>query len=332
MNLNIKKTQAEVVDTTLNINLLNEEIGDKNKNISLMQERIGGILQIIYEKGDADILSIMLSAKDFSQVLSEKQYLGNLEKDVSESLDRVKKLRVLLQGNKSEQESKRSELYKLSNKLEDQHDITTEKKKEKDQLLKETKNQESQYQKILADLNSQRQNVEKEIGVLEQKLKDAIIKAKLPKGKGILKWPVENVKITQGYGMTDYAKRGAYNGNEHNGIDLGGPVGTPIYAADAGEVVGVGDDGKYAYGKWIAIRHNNGLITLYGHLSLQKVKKGDRVEALALIAYMGATGYVTGPHLHFTVYAPDTFDLIQSSRISWLWIPIGAPLNPYEYL
>ncbi|MEK7453203.1 MAG: peptidoglycan DD-metalloendopeptidase family protein [Patescibacteria group bacterium] len=332
LNLNIKKTQTEVVETTLNIDLLSEEIAGKNKNISNIQNQIASILQLIYEKDNIDFFSIVLSAKNFSQALNEKEYLNNLERDVTTSLNKVKNLKILLQGNKSEQESKRLSLYNLSNKLYDQENITSDKKKEKDQLLKETKNQESQYQKILTDLNKQRKNVEKEIGSLEQKLKNAINKEKLPKGKGILKWPVDNVRITQDYGMTSYAQSGAYNGSEHNGIDLGGSSGTPVYASDGGEVIGVGNNGRYAYGKWIAIRHNNGLVTLYGHLSLQKVKKGDKVEVLQLIAYMGATGYSTGPHLHFTIYAPDSFDLFQSSKVDWLWIPIGAPLNPYEYL
>ncbi len=132
--------------------------------------------------------------------------------------------------------------------------------------------------------------------------------------------------------MTKYAKSGAYGGSIHNGLDLRGAVGTRVYAAADGIILATGDNKRYAYGKWIAIKHKNGLITLYAHLSLQKVKKGDLVKQGDVIGYVGATGYVTGPHLHFTVYAPNSFGLRQSSIISWLKIPYGAPLNPLDYL
>ena len=332
LNINIKKTQVEIVEASLTIDLLNEEIGLKTEDISDLKEQMAHIIQLIYEKDKTNLVFIVLSAKNFSEALSERTYLGNLEKDVSASLIRIKSLKNLLQVNKGDQEEKRETLYSLNSKLADQQSITNGKKKEKDSLLATTKNKESEYQKVLSNLSKQRQNIEKEIGGLEKKLKTAIDLSKLPKGKGIIKWPVENIRITQGYGMTSYAKSGAYNGNEHNGIDLGGATGTEVFSAASGEVIGSGNNGRYAYGKWISIKHDNGLITLYAHLSLQKVKKGQRVAEGQLIGYIGATGYVTGPHLHFTVYAPDSFDLYQSTRVSWLWIPIGAPLNPYDYL
>ncbi len=332
LNLNIKKTQTDVVETSLTIDLLDQEIKEKNTLIKKSKEQMAYILQLLYEKSETSLFSILLSSRNFSQALNQKEQLSSLEKEISSGLKRIKNLKMLLEQNKIEQERKRSDLYKLSGRLSDQQKITNNRKSEKNKLLKETKNQEYRYKKILSDLSKQRQNIEKEIGGLERKLKEAVNRAKLPQGKGILKYPVDHVRVTQGYGMTRYAKSGAYNGNGHNGVDLGGATGTPVKSAANGVVVGVGNNGRYAYGKWIAVKHDNGLITLYGHMSLQKVKKGQRVEAGQLIGYIGATGYVTGPHLHFTVYAPDSFDLYQSSRVSWLWIPIGAPLNPFNYL
>jgi len=332
LNLNIKKTQTDVVETSLTIDLLDQEIKEKNKQIKESKKQMAYILQLLYEKSETSLFSIILSSRDFSQALNQKEQLSSLEKEVSSGLKRIKNLKTLLEKNKIEQERKRSDLYKLSGRLSDQQKITNNKKLEKNKLLRETKNQEYRYRKILSDLSRQRQNIEKEIGGLERKLKEAINRAKLPQGKGILKYPLDHVRVTQGYGMTRYAKSGAYNGNGHNGVDLGGATGTPVKSAANGVVLGVGNNGRYAYGKWIAIKHDNGLVTLYGHMSLQKVKKGQRVKTGQLIGYVGATGYVTGPHLHFTVYAPDSFDLYQSSRVSWLWIPIGAPLNPFDYL
>ena len=332
LNLNIRKTQTDIVETSLSVDLLDEEIKEKNRLIEESKSQMAYILQLLYEKSETSLFAMLLSSRDFSQALNQKEQLSSLEKEVSSGLARIKDLKALLEQNKVEQERKRSDLYKLSGKLSDQQEITSDKKQEKNKLLQETKNQEYKYRQILSDLDKKRQSTEREIANLETKLKEAIDRSKLPQGKVFPRFPVDNVRITQGYGMTRYAKGGAYNGNGHNGVDFGGATGTPIKAPLSGTVIGVGNNGRYAYGKWIAIKHDNGMVTLYGHTSLQKVKKGQRVETGDLIGYIGATGYVTGPHLHFTVYAPNSFSLYRSTKVSWLWIPVGAPLNPFDYL
>ncbi len=332
INLNIKKTESEIKETQLNIDLLNEEIKERGDSIEDLRLQMRQILQLIYESNKSNLFSIMLSTRSFSSILNKKDYLTSLERDVSLNLQKLRELKEQLKEDKKQQEEKKSNLLALKESLSDQKKISRDKVSEKNQLLRETKNKESQYQKILASLNKKRKNIEKEMGSLERRLQEAIDRSKLPQGKGILKWPLDKIRLTQGYGMTKFAKTGAYGGNIHNGLDLGGATGTKIKAAGDGEVIGVGNNGRYAYGKWVAIRHNNGLITLYAHMSLQKVKKGQKVKAGQLVGYIGATGYVTGPHLHFTVYAPNSFGLRQSTVVKWLKIPFGAPLNPYNYL
>ena len=332
LNLNIKKTQSEITETQLNIDLLSEEISEKNKSIVDLRSQMGYILQLIYESNNKNLFSLILSTRNFSTILNKKEYLTNLEEDVSASLIKIKNLKFLLEQNKKEQLEKRESLAALNESMFDQQSITKERKRDKDNLLRETKNKEAKYQKTLTALNKKRKNIQREVGSLEKKLQDAIDRSKLPQGNGILKWPLDKIRMTQDYGMTRFARTGAYGGNIHNGLDLAGATGTIVRAAQDGEVIGVGNNGRYAYGKWIAVRHDNGLITLYAHMSLQKVKKGQRVSTGQLIGYVGATGYVTGPHLHFTVYAPGSFGLRQSAIVSWLKIPFGAPLNPHDYL
>jgi murein DD-endopeptidase MepM/ murein hydrolase activator NlpD len=88
--------------------------------------------------------------------------------------------------------------------------------------------------------------------------------------------------------------------NPHNGLDIAAPDGTPVSAAGTGNVLDVGD--YFFSGQTLILDHGHGFLTLYAHLSAIEANAGDRIPAGKRIAAVGATGRVTGPHLHFSVY------------------------------
>jgi murein DD-endopeptidase MepM/ murein hydrolase activator NlpD len=108
--------------------------------------------------------------------------------------------------------------------------------------------------------------------------------------------PLKKGRETSSFGMRDNPTNRGHR-EFHKGIDLSCPVGTPIYAARSGTVIFSGFRG--GYGRLIIIRHEHNYLTYYGHLSRNKVKKGDRIRTGQLIALSGNTGRSTGPHLHF---------------------------------
>lgn len=93
-------------------------------------------------------------------------------------------------------------------------------------------------------------------------------------------------------------------GTTHNGIDIANPIGTPIYAVMDGEVISSGP--AQGYGNWIRIRHDDGSVSVYGHMQASSllVGVGERVTAGQQIASIGSEGQSTGPHLHFEIW-PD---------------------------
>lgn len=106
---------------------------------------------------------------------------------------------------------------------------------------------------------------------------------------------------------------GARWGTHHGGIDIAAPIGTPIQAAADGEVISAGP--ASGFGQWVRIRHDDGTVTVYGHVDTYLVSVGQRVTAGQQIATVGNRGQSTGPHLHFEA-----------------WDAAGNRLNPNDWL
>ncbi|MFL6119296.1 M23 family metallopeptidase [Actinophytocola sp.] len=103
-----------------------------------------------------------------------------------------------------------------------------------------------------------------------------------------------NGTITSGFG--------ARWGTTHYGLDFAAPIGTPIYAAADGVVIEAGP--ASGFGLWVRIQHDDGTITVYGHMQDFSVHEGQRVKAGEQIARTGNRGQSTGPHCHFEVWEP----------------------------
>ena len=115
-------------------------------------------------------------------------------------------------------------------------------------------------------------------------------------GGGQVGWPIVG-RITSAYGRR--------HGGRHTGLDIDGYKGQPVGAAAAGKVITAGWGG--GYGKMVVIRHNNGLVTRYAHLSKIEVSVGRSVDRGDLIGLVGSTGHSTGSHLHFEVISGGSF-------------------------
>jgi murein DD-endopeptidase MepM/ murein hydrolase activator NlpD len=122
--------------------------------------------------------------------------------------------------------------------------------------------------------------------------------------------PVEGVRLSSDYGMRNHPVTGGRRA--HKGVDLAGPVGTPILATADGLVARA--DWFSSYGLYVQLEHGGNLQTRYGHMSRLNVAAGQRVRKGEVIGSVGSTGRSTGPHLHYEV------------RIS------GQAVNPIPYM
>jgi len=338
-------TSKKIEQASQNIVALQSDIVVKVRDIDQNKVSIAEAVRNLRQKETNNLLEVLLGSTLLSDFITQAENLDKLQASLDEQVQALKQNKEVLEVKKTAKETEKKTLSGLKDQLSGQKLVVEETKKEKNDLLAVTKNKESNYQKLLADNLQRKKEVEAEIADVERQIKIAIDPSLLPKiGTNILQWPVTKVIITQYFGNTDFAVKHAvlYGGKGHNGIDMGVPTGSTIMSASEGKVVGTGDTDKVcpraSYGKWILIEHTNGLSTLYGHLSVIRVVEGQTVYAGQPIAFSGNTGYSTGPHLHFTVYASQGVQVtsLKSKSCGGTYrMPVASYnsyLNPLAYL
>lgn len=334
LGIRISKTAAEklgyeIQDTQYSIAESEQRIAERRKEIAEM------LRQIQQKDTSEGVLVSILKGKSLADTVSDIQALLEFQNKFSQDIEELQGYTTELDGQLKTAEEKKRQKEIESENFKNKKVILDQTKQYQQQLLAQTKNKEQIYQSSLAELKKRQDQIDREIAALEAEARKNINMGALPKvDTGPLMMPTQG-RITQGYGATPFAIRN-YASKRHNGIDIAAPIGTPIYAASDGRVVGVADQDLYcrkgAYGKFIAITHYNGLTTLYAHLSLQVASEGQEVKKGDLIGYMGNTGFSTGSHLHFTVYATPTFKLAPALKTCGPKMPFGGDLNPFDYL
>jgi murein DD-endopeptidase MepM/ murein hydrolase activator NlpD len=278
--------------------------------------------------------------------------------------DALTEAKAVLSNQHKEVNETKSKLSYLNTDLVSQKKALDANRASKQTLLTETQNEEAAYQRLIEEKRTQQKAFEAELRALESELQIAIDPTRIPSaGAGVLRWPflssfMESCVsresalknpfcITQYFGNTSFstANPQIYNGNGHPGVDFGAPSGTPIAAALSGTVLDTGNTdaipGCYSFGKWVVIKHPNGLATLYAHLSSIGVSAGQSVITGDVIGNSGMTGYATGPHLHFGVYASEGVRIMTLAEFRGATTPCAnakipvapqdAYLNPMSY-
>ncbi len=342
----LKVTETRIESTADTLSETESSIGEAESSIKDRLQSLGRSLAILQESDNATLPEIFLSGQPLSAISSRIESHAEYRASITKSLESLKSLQADLKVKRTQYIEQKKKLEGLKADLKYQKIAVADNKTAKSKLLTQTKNKEAEYVKTVAQKKAMRDTFLKELLAFESELSFAVDFSKLPKtGSGVLKWPLDKVTVTQYFGNTSFAQSrpGLYSGIGHNGIDLRALVGTPIKAAASGTIEGTGDTdltcSGASYGRWILIRHTNGLSTLYGHLSVIRAVKGDIVNTGDIIGYSGNTGYSTGPHLHFTVYATQGVRIMERPSKSCeggsYIMPVAdlkAYLNPSSYV
>ena len=343
----INATKSKIKTLELEIKQLDQDIHSKGIRIENGKETLGAIARNIDQTEKKSFVEAILGESSVSSMWAEIEITQQFERAMRENIEELVYSKTTLTEQRARSEKKRADLLLERKTLVEQEQSLSITVREQKNLLSQTKEKESAFQELLEEKRVAKIAFENALEDLESKLMYTYDPSTLPKtGGGILQWPLDAVKVTQYFGNTKFARSGAYSGRGHNGIDLRAALGTPVKAALGGVVEGTGNSdsirGCYSYGKWILLRHPNGLSTLYAHLSQVGVETGSSVPGGAVIGYSGFTGYATGPHLHFGVYASDGVKIVRLGDVTKKLTPcsnaivpvssFGAYLNPIDYL
>lgn len=307
LDTDIKITQTKVNATDLVIRQLGSEISYKEDEISARAAALKEALLAIYESDEQSLAEVALSNDSFSGLWNDLETLEQFTAGVNENIELIRTLKQELEDRNNKKKKEKGKLLGLKEELGDQKKITEGVKKQKAQLLAQASNLESKYQKDLRQKKALIAALEKEINDYESTLKFILDPTSIPpRGTKVFSSPLDDFIVTQHFGKTSGSSR-LYASGLHNGTDLRARTPVRVMAMQNGVVAGTGDTDVTcpgaSFGKWVLIRYNNGLASVYGHLSLIKVSTGDVVSTGDIVGYSGNTGYSMAPHLHVSVYA-----------------------------
>lgn len=341
----ISITSTKVDNTDLKIRQLNSDISRKQSELQSRRSALVESMRLISERDNLSLAEIAVLNDSYSGFWNDLATLDQFNNAIQSNIVIIKKVKTNLEQNQVVRENEKRSLVSLNNELADRKKIAEDNKKKNLQLLVQTKNKESDYTKILNQKIAQKQAFEKELRDYESTLKYILDPTSIPsRGTRVFAHPLDKILVTQQFGKTSSSGR-LYASGTHNGTDFAASIGTPVKAVLDGIVIGTGDTdmqkGCYSYGKWVLVKHPNGLSTLYAHFSLVKVTKGQLVSTGELLGYSGSTGYSTGPHLHLTVFASDAVEVVklgsykkQKTGCSDVEMPVAATnayLDPMDY-
>lgn len=358
----IRITEDRITTANLEINRLGGEIGTRETSIEIGLSGIRSSLRNLAQKDDITLLEQYFATDGIRGYWVTADDLLSLENSITTKAAKLAEEKEVLVEDRDEVSTQRAKLASLQTELRGQKAVLDGNRAEQAALLSSTKKSEATFQKLLTEKVVAKEQFEQELNEYESALEYTLDPSKIPSaGSGTLTFPLDanymrrcadrqasyknQYCISQYFGDTPFARSGAYNGKGHNGIDFGAPQGTKIVAAQSGTVVAIGNTdlqkGCYSYGKWVLVRHGNGLSTLYAHLSHITVGEGTSVPRGGLLGYSGKTGYATGPHLHFAVFVSDAVKIVRlgdvktKTKCANVFVPVaptGAYLNPISYL
>ena len=309
----ISEYQEDIDETKEKISKLKSEIeekqGDideKQKEYTALDKALGKRLVAMYKTGETSYLDYLLASSSFTDFISSYYLISQIAEYDKKMLQEIKTKKEQIEMEKEKLETVKKELDATEKALTTKQYSLKIAKQEKNEKVSKLSASEKKLQQALTELTNHERSISKKIASLQAQY-DAE-KAKTQGGGSSYSgggsssygfgYPVQNHTIGTRYGVAGRYWSSGY----HTGVDFPVGSGTPVYSIGNGQVVDTGYNS--AYGRFVEIYHGNNIYSFYAHASSVIVSIGQYVSKGQQIMYSGATGNVTGPHLHFEIRTP----------------------------
>ncbi len=319
--LEIESTEIEIATTNLEIQKLKADKMSLDRKIEQQKDHISRLMRLTYRQSQLSTLEILLLNDSLTDFLNQLKYLDSANREISEKVNELKINKDKLDRSQEILEEKSRELGQLIDRLNGQINGLEYEKQSKVFILEETQSSEKEYQSLVAQAKREQQQASAEIANLEVTVRQKLASLqnnRLEDSDSTIGWPMTKNVVTATFRDPGYPYRHLIG--EHSGIDIRSAQGNTLRAAADGYVARVKFAGTSAYA-YIMIIHNDGLSTVYGHVSAVNVEADQYVVRGQVIGKtggapggVGSGAFSTGPHLHFEVRKN------------------GLPVNPLDYL
>lgn len=329
----ISITEAEIDNTNKQIQQYNllvaqkqSELEDTQEELNQMNDRYKARLRAMEESGKISYWSILFKANSFSDLLSRIDSIREVAEADNRMLAQMEQLADEIEAERQELEVELTALDEAKTALAEKEETLQQQRAEADELLlqladaynqlseeylaNEAREAELRAELIQVQLAYEAALSAEQKAALAAQNKNNVAGGSYSGGGSGFSSPLNYLTVTCAFGPRTHPLWGTPS--NHTGVDLAGNQGDPIYAIASGTVTAAGYSDAYGYN--VTIAHGNGYGSMYAHMTHYTVSVGQSVSQGQIIGYVGATGWSTGPHLHFEIYQN------------------GAPVNPMKYI
>lgn len=292
VNAEYDEIEKEVNESEANLEKAQKAYDKKDK---LLKNR----LVSMYKRGQTSYLSVLVGSRDILEFVSNYFVIETIIKYDSKEINQLDEKRREIQKTTNELQEKKANMKLIKAEAEKQTVIYTN---TKTILENEKSSLNDSEQKLLSEIDSYKKQQEEINNLIQYQISSSTYE--LQYSGGVMMWPTLPTSfITSPFGTRLHPIQGIIK--NHAGIDIGGKIGDPIYAAADGVII-YSSFNNGGYGNMVMIDHGydsagTHIVTLYGHGSKLLKNVGDMVKKGDIVMEVGSTGNSTGPHVHFEV-------------------------------
>jgi murein DD-endopeptidase MepM/ murein hydrolase activator NlpD len=303
----IAQTKAKIVELDRQVRFKQAELTRLQADVAVRDQLLDQRMRYVDGHGPINYVELVLTSSSFNDLVNRMMAAQQIAASDRKLLDLLATEHTQVTAAQADLASQRLQVQALLAQEQAEETDLEKNKATQQQAIVLASQLEVQLQSQYAQVQAQRAAIDAQVADLARQYDAAAIKA--GGGTGVFEWPEPACGfgcITQGFGCSTfylevYDPACPYPHKIHTGIDIAGPYGTQVVAADTGVVYLY--PGSIGYGNMVLMIHGNGYSTVYGHLAgyAPGLRSGMIVPRGTTIAFEGSTGWSTGPHLHFEV-------------------------------